>query len=240
MLAQARRFFIVLSFTFILLTLAGGLVFSYYTLDAKDDAGKTFGQAAYAQFVDQSGSIYQIDSNYFSSPTSAADIDGIARAMGVGWTEVRAEGNIWSSDKIVGDSYHFTAGTYRIDAVSGGFLYDSFAWSPVQNEPLQWSMNIRAQLDSGVYSDTTMLGTFLAKDVGTLPLYTYVTLEGPGWLEFWIGDWNSIDNSGRLTFSVTSVPEPSTLPFLAGILVLSLLPRARRRLARQDEIPKEK
>jgi hypothetical protein len=228
-LSEARKYSMAFLFVFLFLALASTSAFStLYTIDAKDDAGEFPGQAAYApQFLDSKGVVLGTLS---SQPASAANV--YAAAQGFSDWSLHSAGNIWSMDTIVGDSYHFSAGTYRIDAVRGGFLYNSFGpdWGNVYDS--LWSVNITAQVDGSAYTDTTTLGTFFAKDVGTVPLYTYVTLSGPGSLDFWIYDWNSIDNSGSLTFSITSVPEPSTFPFLAGVFSLLLVPRVRRYLAR--------
>jgi hypothetical protein len=70
-----------------------------------------------------------------------------------------------------------------------------------------------------------------------LASYLDISLTNGGSLNFWIYDWNSIDNSGSLTFEVLPVPEPSTLallglglPFLvAGIwrLISTVISRPR-------------
>jgi hypothetical protein len=45
--------------------------------------------------------------------------------------------------------------------------------------------------------------------------YIDIPMAAGGTLSFWIWDWNSIDNSGSLSFNVTPVPEPSTFILLA-------------------------
>jgi len=115
--------------------------------------------------------------------------------------------------------------------VGGGFLYDSFGWSPYSGEPLAWKMNISAQVGS-TYSEPITLGPYLAERLGTRPLYKDITLNSAGTLNFWIWDPNSIDNSGSLTFSITPVPAPPSLLLLAGCLPFLFVPKVRNYLAR--------
>jgi hypothetical protein len=236
MLALVKRF-AFLAVAFLTLTVTASQAFAtLYTLDAKDDAGLFFGESAYAQFASKANGGFLASLNLPNAPATAQPIFDAAISAGINedWV-LQSAGSVWSADNTVGDSYAYAAGTYRIDVVGGGFLYDSFSnaslvWSDAADVPPLWYMNIRAQEDSGVFTDTT-LGPYLAKDAGTLPLYTYVTLNSPGFLDFWITDGNSIDNAGSLAFSVTSVPEPSTLPLLASIFPLFLL-RVRKYLGR--------
>ena len=240
MLPDARKYFIALSFTFLFLALSSGPALSdLYTINAKDDAGQSPGQGAYAQLVYSDGTT----SGFSAQPTSFSDVNGAA--IKGNWSLFSA-GNVWSADTTVGESIDLSAGMYRISVVDGGFTYDSFGWpgSEYSNKWL-WGMNIKSQWTDGNgktdgydywLGSGTMYGSagdaLNATLQGNGTAFVDIGLGGPGSLSFWINDWNSIDNGGSLTFSVTPVPESSTLPFLAGILLLLSVPRVRSYLVR--------
>jgi hypothetical protein len=138
-----------------------------------------------------------------------------------------------------------TAGTYRISPQSGAYMYDSWGWSDYRSK-YWWELHIQVnQPDQtgGILSSYYMLGSNQGYDTAAdalqanLASYLDISLTNGGSLNFWIYDWNSIDNSGSLTFEVLPVPEPSTLallglglPFLvAGIwrLISTVISRPR-------------
>jgi hypothetical protein len=139
---------------------------------------------------------------------------------------LRSAGNIWSAtDLIVGESLSgLHAGTYRITPIDGAYMYDSWGWDPSYSNQYWWELHIRADkaYENGqlVNSSYSMLGSADPEPSAALAMqavqgqYVDIVLAEGGSLNFWIWDWNSIDNSGGLSFSVTQVPEPATLLLL--------------------------
>jgi hypothetical protein len=211
------------------------------TIDAIDDAGQEANQPAYLHFVYSSG-YYEVEpaGPQWTSRDFADNFASVNKILGL-W-HLESAGNIWSSDKIVGDALTgFNAGVYRISAVGGAFQYDSFDWSDVAEKWL-WQLQIYAigdvnyTLGSDVLYDTAALA--LEANLGK---YIDITLAKGGELIFWIADGNldetpedalhrnTIDNSGSLTFDVATapIPEPSTL-ILVGTGLFFLARRFRR------------
>ena len=205
-------------------------------LDGKADAGLYPGQGAFLSFVDNNGNpllnVLPTDHPQF---TSSADVYAYAYAEGISDWSLQSAGNIWSSDLLVGESLtDLPAGIYRIsvpDGVSNAYQYDSFGWSNYK-EQWWWELHIRADkaYKNGQIVDSyyDMLGSTTPYSSADLAFqavqgsYIDITLAEGGSLNFWIWDPNnSIDNSGSLSFNVTSVPEPST--FILLTLSLPLL-----------------
>ena len=218
------------------------------TIGAIDDAGQSPNEEAYLKFVYASG--YHVVNASGPQWTFASQVYAYASdptnniPQNEEW-ELQSAGNIWSSDKIVGEALNnLSAGTYRVSAVSGAFMYDSFdeSWSPFENQ-WRWELHIqalRAIKDGNVvnYLDY-MLGSFdpysSADDalLASLGSYKDIPLADGGALIFWIWDNpNSIDNLGGLTFNVVLIPEPSTI-ILAGTGLFFLARRFRKHLSLQ-------
>lgn len=236
----------IVVFVLLFLVSANGLAFGdLFTIDARDDAGKYPGKDAFLQFLGG-------DNNYYGGPTTdpgwthynhlydgdpySVDAYTYNEKIPSSW-RLESTGNIWSSDKIVGDSLeNLRAGTYRIFPESGAYMY-SFSDNPEYTDKYWWELHIEVKqsnvtsyymLGSTVYADSadSALNAVLGQ-------YIDISIAEGGSLSFWIWDWNetlnygnSIDNSGSLTFNVTSVPEPSTFLLLA--IGLSFLIRRGR------------
>jgi hypothetical protein len=244
MLHIDKKYLMMLLLAFVIVVNGGGVAHgTLITLDAVADAGLYPGQSPYLRFVENSSSkpvLYDAASDpgfLAGNPirwTSSQNVYDFADNPAIhnwdtDWLLVSA-GDYWSPGSIVGASLtNLHAGTYRIAALSGSFTYDSFGWSPYAGQ-WRWGMNVRVHdgVVNGQATDyDTTLGSFDPLQLATdLNRYLSVTLADGGSLGFWIDDWNSLDNAGSLTFSVSKVPEPSTW-LLLGLGLALLLQRRR-------------
>jgi len=214
------------------------------TINAIDDAGQSPNQEAYLKFVYPSGELTITTAMVPNQWTSSSDVYSYAKLHSIpaGW-HLESGGNIWSSDKIVGDALtNLHTGLYRVSVVGGAFMYDSFdeGWSPFENQ-WRWELHIQAlrAFVGGEIKDyfDYMLGSFDHFDTAALALqaslgmHIDIALAEGGSLIFWIWDNpNTIDNLGILTFNVAPtpppIPEPSTL-ILVGTGLFFLVRRLR-------------
>jgi hypothetical protein len=214
--------------------LASGAVIS---VDARDDAGISPGQAADLWFVDS-----QTPPQKYLGPsadpgwTSYGGAGGViswAVGQGIPWPWVlESAGNVWSPDSVVGEALTgLAADTYRIAPAAGAFQYSFADGTPPYNQ-YWWQLHILAhdvyvngQLEgtaSWILGSTTPYASAAEALQASMGQYLDVTLAQGGSLAFWIWDVNSIDNSGGLVFSVAPVPVPSTLALMAiGLAVLA-------------------
>jgi hypothetical protein len=202
------------------------------SIDSIKDAGQYPGEAAYRKFVDRDTNVvlYNVPGTVPAWSSSQqvfdfADNEGIEN-----WLLLSSGDNSnISPDTIVGYSLTaLTAGTYRISVLDGAFEYDSFNWKDEYGNDSQyynkwlWGMHVRACDNVNNICANYTLGSFtyygspneaLINNIGQ---FVDVSVTEGGSLNFWIDDWNSIDNSGGIRFDVTpvSVPEPSTFLFI--------------------------
>ena len=234
----------VISLTGVLQSPAFGM-----TINGIDDAGQYAKQDAYVQFVVDPTGAFLATVTTTDAPnqwTSSSAVYSYATSHSIpGAWFLQSAGNIWSSDKIVGDSFTAPyAGVYRITPVGGAFQYDSFIWSDVAGKWL-WQLQI---YDDVVGGKNYTLGSDALYDTAalafgaTLGEYMDITLAEGEQLIFWIADGslsgppnerNTIDNAGSLTFNVAlaPIPEPSTFIFI-GTGLLLLAGRFRKSLIR--------
>ncbi len=248
---------------FVTILISNGLAFSeLITIDGRDDAGINPEQMAFAKFkLNDNGSYVVVDPTDSQPWSNSQDVYNYAQNLS-NW-RLQSAGNIWSSDKRVGDSLSISsAGTYRISPVSGAYMYDAPGWWPgFYANKYWWKIYIKAtkvylngqveaehgyilgpngieNLDlntldtsnaaydlynagSGNYNFNDYFSNPDAAFNAVKDRYIDIPLAAGGELSFWIWDWNSIDNSGSLTFNVASVPEPSTFLLLTiGIAFL--------------------
>lgn len=213
-------------FVFVFMGIERGLAFGApITIDAVEDAGLYPGQGAYLRFVDKDGVYYPVPATGLQW-TSSSQVYTYAYSKGITDWVLESTGNIWSSDLIVGESLSgLQAGIYRVSPVDGAYMYDSFGWDPTYRDKYWWELHIQARRaynnDQIVDYLDYMLGSYTSYNSADLALqaslgsYIDIPLAEGGLLSFWIWDWNSIDNSGGLSFNVTPIPEPSTLTLLA-------------------------
>jgi hypothetical protein len=111
-------------------------------------------------------------------------------------------------------------------------MYDSFDWSPYEGQ-WWWQLNIQSSMlpESIILGDTKGFPSAQSALANSFLKYLDVPVNEGGSLNFWVWDWNSIDNSGSLTFDVATapIPEPSTL-ILTGTGLFFLVRRLRRSL----------
>jgi hypothetical protein len=238
MFERLKKFHLILILSLFFLGTGYTLAFAI-TVDSKADAGSDYGQGAFARFVDASnpnitfGEVTTVTSpSQFSSAgqATAYATDLFPPGEAQLWWLLSA-GNIWAAtatDRIVGKSLSgLNAGTYRITPTGGAFTYDSWQWSPDYNLYL-WKLNILADIDGqmvnyspSILGSSTSYGSEVEAFNAVKGSYIDINLAEGGSLNFWIWDVNSVDNSGDLSFSVTAVPEPSTLLLLImGLPVL--------------------
>jgi hypothetical protein len=227
MCERYKKFYVVLLFVFFLLGISASFACSaIMTVDGKEDAGLDAGLAAFARFVDASPPKNTLLTVLPTDPPFLSDTDAYTFAQNISNWSLQSAGNIWSTtDLIVGESLSgLDAGSYRITPIGGAYMYDSWGWDPNYNYHYWWDLRVRADEDSngpGANSLYAMLGSTTGYDLPALAFqavqgsYLDIAVAQGGSLNFWIWDWNSIDNSGGLDFSVTRVPEPATFMFLA-------------------------
>jgi hypothetical protein len=238
MLNTYKKYLMMILFVLLSLGVTNGLAYgTLITLDAIKDAGLSPGQTPYLRFVDNSSGEVLYDAAQYSdfltiNPTrwpSSKEVIAFANTKanwGTAW-RLESVGDFWSPGKNVGVTLDgLNAGNYRISDLIGFFQYDSFEWgSPDDQQPL-WKMMIRSQWVGNAGRPVTneyTLGPY-SPSVGSLSsIHLDIPLEEGGSLSFWIPDWNSIDNSGSISFNV---PEPST--FLLLTIGIALLIRRTR------------
>ena len=202
------------------------------TIDAIDDAGQFPGQNAYVKFVYDVNKELSVTTSDVSQPwTSKQEVIDYADLKGITDWQLESASNIWSSDKTVGDTLtNLSAGIYRIAVVAGAFQYDSFNLSDYKGQ-YWWQLHIQSSMlaDPVILGDTKGFPSPQSALANSFLKYLDVPVNEGGSLNFWIWDWNSIDNSGSLTFDVATapIPEPSTL-ILVGTGVFFLTRRFRR------------
>ncbi|MGZ3636188.1 MAG: PEP-CTERM sorting domain-containing protein [Syntrophales bacterium] len=219
---------------FVLLSLGitNGLAYgTTFTIDARDDAGLYPAEPVYLQFV----------SNGINYPGPATDpgwthytplyngdphsVDTYAYNAGISspWV-LQSAGNVWSPDTTVGESLTgLHAGTYRVSPIGSAFEYSFSDGVPPYNK-FWWQLSVlghdvyvNGQLESdysAIVGSTTPYDTAADALQANMGNYMDFKMAEGGSLTFWIYDWNSIDNSGSLTFNVAPVPEPSTFLLL--------------------------
>jgi hypothetical protein len=206
------------------------------TIDAIDDAGQYPTQDAYLKFVYPSGETPITTDVVHDRWESRVPVDKFASDNKIpdDW-HLESAGNIWSPDNdyIVGDALiNLPAGIYRVSVVDGAFMYDSFDWSPYEGQ-WWWQLNIQSSMlpESIILGDTKGFPSAQSALANSFLKYLDVPVNEGGSLNFWVWDWNSIDNSGSLTFDVATapIPEPSTL-ILTGTGLFFLVRRLRRSL----------
>ncbi|MGA2331931.1 MAG: PEP-CTERM sorting domain-containing protein [Syntrophales bacterium] len=237
MLSIYKRILVILIFAFLSLGLTNGLAYgTLINLDAREDAGLYPGQPAYLNFLsngieypgpatDPGWTHYTPD---FPGDPRSVDTYAYNASIPGSWV-LQSAGNVWSSDKVVGESLTaLPAGTYRISPASGAFMY-SFSDNPPYNR-FWWELQI--EVKEGSTESYYMLGSYDSQDSASAAFDAvknediYISIAQGGSLSFWIWDWNSIDNSGSLAFNVAVVPEPST--FLLLTMGLAFLIRRIR------------
>jgi hypothetical protein len=197
------------------------------TIDAIDAAGQFPGENAYVKFVYDADKELSVTTNDVSQPwTSKQEVIDYADSKGITGWQLESASNIWSSsDLFVGDALTgLSEGIYRISVVGGAFMYDSFDWSDYKGQ-WWWQLYIQSSLQpqSVILGDTKGFPDAQSAWENSFLKYKYldVPVNDDGSLNFWIWDWNTIDNSGSLTFDVVLIPEPSTF-ILAGTGLLFL------------------
>lgn len=222
----------MIMFVLLSLGITNGLAYgATFTVDAREDAGMYPGEPAYLQFVskgiDFPGPATDPDWTHYT-PLYNGDphsVDTYAYNAGIprSWV-LQSAGNVWSSDTTVGESLTgLHAGTYRVSPIGSAFEYSFSDGVPPYNK-FWWQLSVLAhdvyvngQLESdysAIVGSTTPYDTAADALQANMGNYMDFKMAEGGSLTFWIYDWNSIDNSGSLTFNVAPVPEPSTFLLL--------------------------
>jgi hypothetical protein len=250
MLNTYKNYLVMITFVLLSLGITNGLAYgASFTLDGREDAGLNPGEQAYLRFLGSDGQYYYnrpssdpgwtCYNNPNDNPNNPVDPHSVATyAYNAGipgpWV-LQSAGNVWSSDKIVGESITgLHAGTYRVYPTGSAFmysfsddlLYHKFWW---QLSVLAHNVYVNGQLQSdysAIVGSTTPYDTADAALQANMGSYMDFTMAEGGSLAFWVWDWNSIDNSGSLSFNVNQIPEPST--FLLLTLGLTFLIRRIR------------
>lgn len=211
---------------FSLSTLPGAVLGATITLNGINDAGLYPGQTPFIHYMnDNSTDVLLGVAASEQEWTGAQQVYDYAYANGLGEWKLYSAGNIWSPDAYAGENLSdLDAGTYRITPVAGAYMYDGWGWDPDYSDKYWWELHIEATqvYENGQLLPTAyyMLGSYDSYSSPDLAFgaaqgqYQDITLAEGGQLRFWIWDWNSIDNSGSLTFDIAAVPEPSTLLLL--------------------------
>ena len=232
-----KNFLVIVMFALALLGMEKGIAFgAQYSIDAIEDAGLYPGQEAYLRFRDNLSVYHEVPATGLQWTTRQKVYDYAANNSIPGPWVLESVGNIWSSDDRIGESLlGLHAGIYRVSPVSGAYMYNSFGWNDEYNGKYWWELHIKATAyqNGQIVDNYYMLGSILGKTSADLALQAVlgtsidISLAEGGSLNFWVWDWNSIDNSGGLSFNVTPIPEPSTLTLL-GIGMLFLIRRIRK------------
>jgi hypothetical protein len=200
--------------------------YAEYTINSVANGGLLYNDTYYLTLegYDSTGTLvsYTVANTF----TNAADAEYYANTtMGLtGWSYTSA--GISTGTGMIGYSVTLAAGEYKISAVSGGFTYDSWDWSSNYGQYM-WLLQI--VLDGGWYGSIGSTTTASSISGLTLTNYcTYLTLTGTQTLTFYVWDNNTMDNLGDLTFSIASVPLPSSLLLALGGLPALALFRVRR------------
>jgi hypothetical protein len=208
--------------------------YAEYTVNSVINAAWNYYDTPYATLASDQGT------THFTSvdPNLTVPANALAATTGkTNWTYTSA-GNLWTGPSTIYLSVTLpSAGTYKIAPVSGGFNYDSFAWdsaAPYYNQ-YQWLLQIVQEYDAATHNhsqitlgNTSTYSSAAAAFAAVSGLSTYLTVSGPTTLYFYIFDNNTIDNAGNLTFSISSVPLPSSLLLVLGGLPAMALFRVRR------------
>lgn len=236
-----KYYFTAMIFVIVFLGIVKGSAFGFpMTINAINDAGESPEQDIYVKFV------YDVDKKELPVTTSdvlqpwtlAQEVLDYAKSKKITDWQLESAGNIWSSDKIVGDSLtNLHAGIYRVSVADGAFMYDSFSTYPGEWSNYAglywWQLHIQSSMlaDPVILGDTKGFSSAQSALANSSLKYLDIPVNEGGSLNFWIWDWNSIDNSGSLTFDVATapIPEPSTL-ILTGTGLFFLVRRLRRSL----------
>ena len=240
-----KTFVIVIGVLFCLGITQGVALGVPISIDSVMDAGQFPGEAAYRTFVDKDTNavLYNV-SGAVPAWSSSQQVIDFADSEGIeNWLLLSSgDSSNASPDTIVGYSLTaLTAGTYRISVSDGAFEYDSFNWKDESGNDSQyynkwlWGMHVRACDDANNLCADYTLGSFtfygspseaLTNNIGK---FIDISVVDGGSLNFWINDWNSIDNSGSISFEVTPAPVPEPATFLLFALGFAFLIGKRSR-----------
>ncbi len=128
-------------------------------------------------------------------------------------------------------------GTYKIQATGGGFTYDNWNWTDSSTYSVYRYFLGVVQTTGGIAYQQAAIGD---KNVTSTGGISGLASHYAGWydivtiyslsdvLTFYVCDNNTMDNSGTLSFDITSVPLPSSLLLaLSGLPAMALF-RVRR------------
>jgi hypothetical protein len=221
------------------------------TLDGVANATWSENPTTYLYVVDKSSGTpyFQWNNGNGSLPPTWTSLDAMvnsplfAQYVGTNGWKVESGGNPFNPSSSVFQTLTLPAGAYTLSLAQNSEAYNlqGYQWPGETTHQNVWNAYVQIYAVYPGNKGTVNLafggfnGYWQTTESGALAYYRsqvdgmQMILDYPATVNFYINDWNSVDNTGSVSLDVNSVPLPGTLTLLGSGLALLLAGRRWRR-----------